>query len=139
MDDFCPRLHMKFILFDKSCPTKSWNMGIKRNENNKQICQSQVKTPMFGKKKCAIAPIVLVRKRIRGVIFFSCVYLIRFRKLDWFWKKLIWTSHLSPHCRYSTLVIATSSSPHIILICKEFSVFLETVIWLAVKQLVRIY
>ena len=50
MDDFCPRLHMKFILFDKSCPTKSWNMGIKRNENNKQICQSQVKTPKFGEK-----------------------------------------------------------------------------------------
>ena len=50
MDDFCPRLHMKFILFDKICPTKSWNIGIKRNENNKQICQSQVKTPMFGEK-----------------------------------------------------------------------------------------
>jgi hypothetical protein len=61
MDDFCPRLHMKFILFDKSCPTKSWHIIVnkmtvcgnwkkkkkkKKNENNKQICQSQVKTPI---------------------------------------------------------------------------------------------
>jgi hypothetical protein len=46
------------------------------------------------------------------------------RILDWVWQKIMWTSHLSPHCRYSTLVIATSSSPYIILICKEFLVFL---------------
>ena len=50
MDDLCPRFHMKFILFEISCSSKSWNIGIKRNEHNKQICQSQVKTPMFGEK-----------------------------------------------------------------------------------------
>jgi hypothetical protein len=124
MNDLCPRLHMKFILFEISCPTKSWNIGIKRNENNKQICQSQVKTPMFGEK------FALSRQSYwyGSVMFFSCVYLLRFRKLDWFWQKLMWTYHLSPHCRYNTMVIATSSSPYIILICKEFLVFLETVI-----------
>ena len=96
-----------FFFFYKSCPTKSWNIGIKRNEISKQICQSQVLglgdtcfiTPMFGKMFGLSYQFVFVRNRIRGDIFFSCVSLIRFRKLDWFWPKIMWTSHLIPHCR----------------------------------------
>ena len=81
---FFVHAYICLFFFYKSCQIKSCNIGIKRNENSKQICQSRVKsrmglvlgvtcfiTPMFGKMFALSYQFVLVRKRIRDDIFFS--------------------------------------------------------------------